>query len=536
MLKRSDPTSSRVTTLRKATALCILLVAIGITTSCIKEYDLANLTTEVKGESSFAVPIASSTLTITQLYPSSSKSTVVRADKDSLLHIYYSQPFDTISYDELIGKIPNQFNELSLLPTGAILPEGVTFSRSLTAGAPITPAAPDQIIQSISLAGGLMEISIQSTNALTSSSQIKIASKDIRFKGGGDLNAILTPSKPSIRFNLDGATITPSAKNEVIFSLSAAIAKLNHNLIADQVKLFIRIVDLKSNAADGYFGNVQRAVTTGKIKLEFNRNVFDVDEADLENPMVSIDIDNSFDVPFEFRCSNVDAYIRKTLVEVTGFPATTPIAAGYSGKPARSILLFKQPTNIVPVLAKFPEYIDFKGSVIANPNGNIRLNHAQAGDRIIVKGNLDLPLCVKLKNLVFRDTSHYDFKKLSDNADRLETLKLAAIIRNGFPADLLVNMYIADNSYSYIDSLFDAPTLVKSADITNKKGVAKTETTVSVVFSKERIKKLGVGKHVILVARASTPAAGNNTMVKILSSYSINAKLVGATKYNLNDL
>jgi hypothetical protein len=248
------------------------------------------------------------------------------------------------------------------------------------------------------------------------------------------------------------------------------------------------------------------------------------------------------DIPFDFKCDEVRASVKGTLYPITGFPTSNIIQKGITTSNSaelsyvKSTATFNKSTNIISLLAKFPEYLEFKGQLISNYEGIVARNEVKKGDKIIISGNMDLPLNIMLKNLVLRDTTHYDFEKISTNADMLETLKITAFLKNGFPANFLVNGYITDASYNNIDSLFEAPILIKSAEIVNQMILSKTESVISSSFSKDRIKKLKAGRHLILIAKATTPNSENGASVKLLSTYNLDIKIVGGTKYNLNNL
>ena len=84
----------------KGSFVSTLGILIFTLSSCIEnEYDLSNISSKMDVESSFAIPIASGSMSITQFYPNDSTgNTIIKADTQNLIHLYYKQVFDTLDY------------------------------------------------------------------------------------------------------------------------------------------------------------------------------------------------------------------------------------------------------------------------------------------------------------------------------------------------------------------------------------------------------------------------------------------------------
>lgn len=513
--------------------ICALLLS-----SCIDDaYDFSKVGVEVALNPSVAIPIAEGTMSIAQLFPDDTTGNpIVKADENKLVHLYYKQTLATITYDDFVGKVEDQQQKVSLLPVPVNLPVGYPLKGNMDVNFPLSLTSPDQIIESVELEDGQLTLELLTNMVVSSNGALTISSDDITMGNGRRYEATLSPTIRKKTVWLNDAVIRTSSLNKVKFSLSFSLTKVDKRPVWDTVMLKFSLTKMKSKATVGYLGRKLYNLSMGKIDLNYGKKIFESEEALIEAPVVKLEFENGIDVPFEYRCSDISAYAKNQTYHISGFPEATFIRKGATivPKEVKSFATFESTTNLITVLSRFPQYINFSGNVISNPKGEIVTNRVGRGDKIIIKGYMDLPMQVLLKNVVLCDTIKYNFYDIGNNKD-IDIFKVMLTLYNGFPADFKLNAYMLDENKVAIDTLFKDYVNVKSSAVLNSIATSHTKTAVDVEFKQSRLLKIKRGRYLVLRALGTTAGASEGTKVKILSTNSLNVNVVGAAQFKLNN-
>lgn len=515
------------------------LLSLLILASCVeKEYDFSKI--GIKGDfaPSVAIPIAEGSISITQLFPNdTSGNPIVKEDQDKLLHIYYSKTLATISYGDFVGDVADQHQAVSLLPAQTIIPVNTPIRGSTTLDFPLALTSPDQIIERVVLDRGLLSVDVSSNMEMTSASSLTISSDDIVLANGESYHVVINPSSSGSTVSLSGATVKTSSLNKVKFLLSYAIEKRTSSSTFDKIMLNFGLTQMKAHSTVGYLGRKLYNLNMKRIDFNYGRKIFESESALIEAPVVKLEFKNGIDVPFEYQSSKIEAYGKKKIYNILGFPANTFIEKGSLKDAARlvsSFATFENAADLISVLSKFPDYLNFSGNIISNPKGQIATNVVGEDDRIEIKGYVDLPMQVLLKNVVLYDTVKYDFNDIATSKD-IDYFKLMLTLNNGYPVDFRMNAYVLNDAGTTIDSLFTAPVAVKSGVVANGIALSSVESTAELEFSQSRLQGLKDGKSLAIRAVGTTFGASEGAKVKILSTNGLKIKVVGAVRFKLKN-
>ncbi len=162
--------------------------------------------------------------------------------------------------------------------------------------------------------------------------------------------------------------------------------------------------------------------------------------------------------------------------------------------------------------------------------------------RFSVTAQVELPLYGTANIFTIKDT--IPFSLSSDSASSgggeseseidLTAVTLKSIIKNEFPMDIRIQMYMLSNTGLVLDSLLPANTMIPSsivnvAGFTTLPGILNTE----IVFDKTRTTRLKEAEKIVVKAQATT--INNATQnVKFLSTYQLKVKIGVKVKAKVN--
>ncbi|WP_320053924.1 hypothetical protein [uncultured Acetobacteroides sp.] len=516
-----------------------LLVAVLLalaSVSCVKEdYNIDKLSSSVDVTSSVALPIASGSIALEQVLPKSSDTTkYIYVDGDKLLHLVYKQTFDSLTFSKYANIVKDMQGSTSIAA-----PDGISFPLGTTSGQTsfsftISLDRADQTLTEALLEGGLLSISSSAT--FYGSFSYTVESQDVVDANGENLKRSFNQS---MSLSLAGCKIKPSGGKQISFKITYAITKQGSSTTNDKVTLSFGLSSLRISELVGNLGQISIPLQNNSLPLDFSDMVDNVGDFDIKNPQVKLIFRNQAVLPFAFSHSGVMATKDGQAYRITGLPSPINIYSPTYGveKVRLSEAAIDPSSNLVSVLAKFPQKLNFNGSLVANPSSLPAVtNRINTKDKLYIGAAADLPLDVKLSNVVLKDTSSYDFSSVVKDSKSIDLMKLQFQFKNGFPLNLKVTAVIIDAAGNVLDNVFAAPFDVKSASTQNGKVVAATESKVEVSYNQARIQKLKAGDRIVFISTANTDGNSTGQTVKLLASYKVDIKVVGFIQANLNNL
>jgi hypothetical protein len=140
---------------------------------------------------------------------------------------------------------------------------------------------------------------------------------------------------------------------------------------------------------------------------------------------------------------------------------------------------------------------------------------------------VELPMDLQASNYNRMDTIDLDISDAVPDYDIVNKIAIYATFTNAIPCDLNLQVYLTDENYAIVDSLFTASDqpIIKSGEIDSNGNVVKPTTKINqFIYDNKRAKKLKNVKFALLRGNVST--AGNGlTSVKFYSNYLLSLAL-----------
>jgi len=512
-----------------------ILVALGLASCAKEDYNIDRISSSVNVNPSIAFPIASGSIMLEQVLPKTNDTTnYIYVDSDKLLHLVYKQTFDSLSF----GRYANIVKDVQG-STSIAAPNGVSFPTTTVTGQTsfsfaISLDRTDQTLEEALLESGMLTVS--NSASFSGSFSYTIVSQDIVGVNGV---ALTKTFNQSTSLNLAGYRIKPYGGKQIRFSISYSITKQSSGTTNDNVSLSFGLSSLRVKELVGNLGQLNISLQNNSLPLDFSDMVDKVGDFDIKNPQIKLIFKNQAILPFAFSHSGVTAIKDGKAYNITGLPSPINIYSPIYGveKVKISEATIDPNTNLVSVLAMFPQTLNFNGSLVTNPVSIPAVkNRINTADKLYVGAVADFPLDVKLSNVVLRDTTSYDFSSIVKDSKSIDQMKLQFQVKNGFPLDLKVAAVIVDAAGNILDNVFAVPFDVKAASTQNEKVVAATESKVEVSYNQQRIQKLKAGDRIVFISTVNTAGSSSGQTVKLLASYKVDIAVVGFIQANLNNL
>ena len=123
----------------------------------------------------------------------------------------------------------------------------------------------------------------------------------------------------------------------------------------------------------------------------------------------------------------------------------------------------------------------------------------------------------------------------NETLSKIEDGSFKIVAYNGFPISSNIQIYLLDDSYGIIDSLFATTEQITAGvvDMASGKVVSKTRTELLVPLSPSKIDNLYATEFIKIVTDFTTASA--LTYNKIYSDYSIDVKIIGDFTYTIDE-
>ena len=511
-----------------------LLFCIVTLFSCINEneYDFKDVTVTP----TFAFPIAFGDMGLVNLL-SAEDSSFVRAYDDGLLYFYYSQTLGSTDIRDLFV-IPDNSSTSSFdlvagsLPASSITVPVGTINRQLDLG-----LSPEQLTE-ILLKGGMLNYSVGLSKVTTPANlpiEATITLTDVVHK------ATLEPlsftasnganSKPlqdyvmrlvNNRFNIRvDLVIKPHVATFIPPGTKANVELIFAGMEFTYIKGFLgdQIVQLPPQHMDiSVFGSTLKDATTSFVE-----------------PKLTLNLVNDYGASSEISFSVLQAKKGATTLPFQISPAN-PVNINFPGVLGESAATNINIINQAAILNLGPEKLEYSASAQINKgltNGN---NFLTDTSKLRVTLTAEIPIYGRISGVSISDTLHVDLGEVTQSKVNSSSLKISG--RNEMPLDAYVQLYLTDENYQIIDSLF-APnqTYIVKASAVDPSGdlVSAGISETQIGLDPAKLSKLFASKYLIIKSLMSTARDQNSTLlnVKFRSSYRLKLNVGLLAKFNV---
>ncbi|MFC0876267.1 hypothetical protein ACE01N_06715 [Saccharicrinis sp. FJH2] len=252
-----------------------------------------------------------------------------------------------------------------------------------------------------------------------------------------------------------------------------------------------------------------------------------------KNPSVVIDLINPIAMPFDVNIKQIGLINRNkkdtTLLEtdestfsvdggVPHFPGDYQVNITPSEFTYTFDTLNSNVEEFVGNLGRAFDKVLLNYNVVSNPagkdpeNDNVLLFDSA---NVMVTSTAILPLWVKAENLSYEDTVAFDFEaEVLDSADldttaidNIDSVRVILGLKNSIPIDFMGQIYLADQNYNILDSVFTQPEdiVIHGAEVDGAGEVSSAvESVIELVVSPDKRNVWKPGKYILFKARAQS--------------------------------
>jgi hypothetical protein len=477
--------TKRIKTDVKTFGFLLLLL---LSTGCIKEkFDPSRFDASLDLHPGLAIPIGFSHMDYKKFLSDSSLSGELRIGKDGLLSLYYSAAIDSGVMEDLLSINDVSLNKTILNQTGSSIfldIPGTTFDLADSILIPVTITDVDARLDSIKLLSGTFQLNITAVD-LTGTVTIQInglRQNGIPFSTTRDI------ANPDFSLSLTDYSIIPEhdisgnnfLKCRISIHLQSPSGPVNPG--AAIINVGTGLSGLKYETIYGDFGGYSidlpaQTIATPYFSRLTSGQIFFAD------PKLKFFFSNSAGVPFGLSFSRIDVIDRNFVhypLTGPGIPTAAdpkiiryPALSQAGETMTDSLIIDKDNSNLIDCFAVSPDSIGFKASaeiVQLIPAATTFINH---DSKYHVSVAIELPLHGMADFLMLTDTLVFDYLNSTlPPPEEIEKLIVRISITNSFPVAVFPQVYLLDENYVLLDSLFTGTEKIEGASDTNNDGIA----------------------------------------------------------------
>lgn len=454
--------------MRTAILLGFILVA-GV--SCKKDdIDLDKISNTVSWNPKVAVPVGYGDFSVKDFYEAEDDSSgLIKEYPDNMLYLAYRTQLLSKVAEQII-LIPNQSIQEIIQASDAGFPVfGASNTISYTRNSSYSFAFVNhEEMDSMYIKAGTLLLNLSST--FHNTGNIRFTMPSLKRNGVPlqiDIN--ITSSTGTFTYNaprdLSGYKLyfpkTTADPNAIPLVYEATLNKSGTSVTStDKITVNTQILQFKFQQIFGYISTYNFINYSDKIEMD----LFNVDKAaviDFSDPHVNIYVKNSCGVPFQFSITNTRTYNEPTnsYFPVNLTPNTKMIrypTYNEIGETKYDTLAYNNATsNFKAALQTTPKYLYYSIGALSNPPAlGKQKNFLQDISKIGVDLEIELPFNLRSKRLAIIDSMDFDLSGIVNDYAILKKLILHNKFENGLPFDLSYQLFLTDENYNIIDSVF----------------------------------------------------------------------------------
>ncbi|HAA24325.1 MAG TPA: hypothetical protein DCR93_32335 [Cytophagales bacterium] len=512
--------------------------------ACISRYqEIIPNRIRVIWDPSLAVPLVKTSITLEDFLEQLDTTDLLGQDDEGIISFFFEESLASERAGELYS-IPDQtFDERVALPSVFITPFVIDTTIVFdTAFAVDLTTDQGERLDSILLNGGNL-VTVLDVTFTANEGYVRIDVPAVILESGEELvqefrftgNNDPAPQSSS----LEGARLIlnddDGERNKFVFNAHVELTYRNTAVSAASADINFSLTDLDWRAVFGDLSSRDVPTASGSIPFDIFGDI-NQGQFRLTDPRMTLVLNNSFGLPVQLELDNIIAIGNDgTVLPLEGSVVDDPQILGSPslneiGESVTSTISFDRNTsNLADMLAILPNRLDYVVNGIVNPGGD---NNNFVLDSSIVEGILqvEVPLSGTISNLTYET----DFEFSLDSIDL--AVDSAAIIinsQNTLPLDLDVQVYLLDEDFEIIDSLFTDPDLIIAAPVDSNGDVTdEADNSTSVTANRATLDNLSSATYLRLGVRVNT-SGGGTTSVNLRPEYGLSVQVGIITNFEI---
>lgn len=310
--------------------------------------------------------------------------------------------------------------------------------------------------------------------------------------------------------------------------------------LRDSVYIYIALLDVEAEEAEGYFG--QQSVKLGPevAKLDIFKKLSG--QIEPEALSLNLGLQNGIGAEAELRIQKFNA-IRSSdgrSLALAGAPLASPFVINPALRnpftPSQQYLSFSHNnSNILEVIKLLPNEIDYEIELLTNPRGNVNnyRDFLTSKSEIVATLGVEVPMSIKANEFSLLDTLSFDMSQVRQ-IDQIKEGKLNIITTNGFPFSIRIEAWVLDKNGTLLFELPFNQNTLQSAVVNpaTRMVISPLQSVVSAQVDAGSMVLLRKAKYISFKATMNTPSA--TEFWKFYQHYKLNLNITGDFIYDAN--
>jgi hypothetical protein len=307
----------------------------------------------------------------------------------------------------------------------------------------------------------------------------------------------------------------------------------------DSLDITLTLQDAKPSYITGYLGQDTVSFGPEQVNLDVFKNI-QANVLEFDSIRLNATVVNSLGLPVQGKIIHLQTINTATsqsrilsggIVDI--YQAIAP-ATDNPFTPVTTKIDLASNSNAVDLLNILPDRLYYIGRFTTNPAGNTNTytDFARSGVNLNAYMDIEIPLSLKMEQVVLSDTAQFDAASLRAGGVREGTLKL--LVENGFPVQINVEMIFLDKNGILMDAQQSSQP-VNAAIINTTTGIVEqsTNSVLPFAFSEARFTAI-MERCKSVVFKVSMDTEPGNQFVKLYSQYYIDLKVTGDLTVGVN--
>lgn len=522
----------------------IYLVLIGIViSSCHKEYfQLEKLSDEMEFQPAVVAPLIHGSMTMNDIVGLFDSAGYVGEFDDGLIFLAYSDTLVNFTVDTVNLLIDTYYDEIYFSSEidsdpvfiGSGIGDTIHFVKSTYYSVDVEG---DSRLDSVFFKDGDMLIEVASTfrhrGMMTISSDYLHDPVGSNYLRTIEISSAAGDFTGSESHSLDGYSLeTVTQGDSSVFRIDYDLALINSgNPISpgESCEINTSMLDLGFYSLFGYIDPREVVASdSGELDIPIFSEFPELSHLKLADPRINIRTESSLGIPFELTLDSVIATAEdgttETLEIYEGHPfkIAAPSLSNLGATVTSEIQIDNQTSNFHELLNLAPHNLSYRVTGGVDPDIPDQNHFLLDSSRFMLEAEFMLPLDLRITGYALEDTLEFELGDEGVDTSLVRNVVVRVNTVNELPVELVLQLYLLDESHLVLDSIFDEDDVFLPASEVDNRGllVSASENSNIISFPLEKLGKLEHVRYMQVKARLVTSGLGAQ-FVKFYSDYSL---------------
>lgn len=535
----------------------VFLLAGGLMlTTCYKDYyDLDRLSDEIELQLQLVAPLIYGSMSIDDIVERVDSQGYAKEFDDGFIYLIYSDTVFSMRADTLVD-LPDQFYTKYYIDSDIEIP--IWIGSEVGDTVPFYQSEKFEFeldgndrVDSILIKGGQIVIDVRST--FRHAGILTISSSQILNTDLDTFSTIIVISDPSGGFTDQQIFLSDGYSLEISEENNTSYLQINYKLDLinsgdpinpeDVCEIQTNFLGLNYYNIFGYIDSRNLIEVSGSFDIPLYADNPELASLIFADPRINIFTSNSVGIPIEIELDSFIATssrdgseIELDITEGHPFQIGAPGMDQIGERIDTEININRETSNIDDLFAAAPSGITY--NLIGRTASGTEADQHFVLDTSGLDLTLEflLPLDFRSTGFSLQDTLEFELAEDGIDTSLVKFAQVNMTTLNELPIELMLQVYLLDETYTVIDSVFNADAVLLGASIVNAEGKLEeaTEETNSVIFPADKLGRLENVSFMLVEARMITSESGNK-FVKLYSQYSLDFKISLLANLRINN-